>query len=188
MKALKLTELGKSYWNSNGVYQVEFDKLTKELMPAEGEGETLHAELIRACNRLTYEYCNNGNCNACEMGPTEYYECHQCKGSGEIYFGDNEGDYGECDYCNGEGEIEEDGDCEVSAMYNNFLKLIRESINTQEISNICSKITIFIEGNHYGSKSRNFDNDINLYNELIDRIVYHVLTTEDKEIPKWYLD
>ena len=67
MQEVKLTELGKSYWNSNGAYQAEYDKLYGELVPASGSAETLKGELIRAISRLVYEHCNNGNCNAREV-------------------------------------------------------------------------------------------------------------------------
>lgn len=53
-----------SYWDNNGAYQKQGDKLYKKLVPAEGAAKTLHGELIRGINRLFYEYCNNGNCNA----------------------------------------------------------------------------------------------------------------------------
>ena len=177
-----LTPIGQSYWNKQGAYQEIFDKFTEEMMPSEGMASTLHGELIRACNRLRYEYYNNGNCNACEMGEPDYVECYSCHGSGTL---SHDEDY-DCDDCDGQGEIEEDGDCEVSEMYSNFLDLIRESVNTQEISNLCSRIRIFIEGNHYGNRSRNNDKDINLYDELIDRVTFFVLTTEDKPLPKNY--
>jgi hypothetical protein len=64
MTELKLTPKGKSYWDQNGAYHNEFDQLTESLMAPSGSSETLHGELIRACNRLVYEHCNNGNCNA----------------------------------------------------------------------------------------------------------------------------
>lgn len=62
----KCTEKGKHYWNNEGVYDKEFAQLTEELVPATGMAKNLRGELVRAANRLYYEYCNNGNCNAAE--------------------------------------------------------------------------------------------------------------------------
>ena len=64
MEAMKRTPLGKSYWNNEGAYQKELDELS-EKMPVCGAADTLNGELVRAANRLYYDYCNNGNCNAC---------------------------------------------------------------------------------------------------------------------------
>ena len=54
---------GKSYWNSEGAYQKEYDQLYKELVPDFGEAETSDGELLRSITRLYYDYCNNGNGN-----------------------------------------------------------------------------------------------------------------------------
>jgi hypothetical protein len=59
----KNTHKGKSYWNEDGAYQKEFDKLEKELVPASGEAETDHGKMLRAISRLYYDFCNNGNGN-----------------------------------------------------------------------------------------------------------------------------
>ena len=60
----KRTELTKHYWNNEGAYEQEFSQLTNELMPSTGRAEYLVGEVVRAANRLYYEYCNNGNMNA----------------------------------------------------------------------------------------------------------------------------
>ena len=59
----KNTLKGKSYWNSEGAYQKEYDQLYKELVPGFGEAETSDGELLRSITRLYYDYCNNGNGN-----------------------------------------------------------------------------------------------------------------------------
>ena len=73
----KRTELTKHYWNNEGAYEQEFSQLTNELMPATGKAEYLVGEVVRAANRLYYEYCNNGNMNARdikEWGDDDDYE------------------------------------------------------------------------------------------------------------------
>lgn len=69
MKTLKdlgarSTESEKSYMNGMGAYQKENDSLYDKLVPSRGCASTLHGELVRAANRLYYEYTVNGNCNA----------------------------------------------------------------------------------------------------------------------------
>ena len=63
----RTTPEGQSYWNNNGAYQEEHDRLWEELVPASGSAPTIHGELIRAVGRLFYEFCNNGNCNSIEV-------------------------------------------------------------------------------------------------------------------------
>lgn len=58
------TKMGHHYWNNEGAYDKEFSELTDKLMKPCGRSDTLQGEVVRAANRLYYEYCNNGNCNA----------------------------------------------------------------------------------------------------------------------------
>ena len=60
---MKRTPIGKNYWNHEGAYERETEKLYDELVPAIGEAETVNGELIRISHRLYHEYCNNGNMN-----------------------------------------------------------------------------------------------------------------------------
>ena len=48
-----------SYWDNNGTYQSDFDRLC-ELMPLSGNCDTKAGEMIRAANRLAYDFYNNG--------------------------------------------------------------------------------------------------------------------------------
>jgi hypothetical protein len=48
-----------TYWNDSGKFQAEFDELIK-LMPSSGNASTVAGELIRAANRLAYDFYNNG--------------------------------------------------------------------------------------------------------------------------------
>jgi hypothetical protein len=175
MENLKRTELGKSYWNNNGIYQNQFDSLTEKLQMPTGSSETLNGELIRAVNRLYYEYCNNGNCNACE---TKYEEvehyCDDCSGDG--YVDDKRTE--ECSECCGSGFIEEEEatDSFVSEFYQKILDLIKS--NVPDTDQIVSKIETFISQNHYSSPNQFTDERMDLYNELTDRVVYYVLNNE----------
>jgi len=60
-----------NYWNGNGKFQKEFDKLYKELVPSSGRAKTLRGEVLRAANKLYYERFNNGNGNAVEEAEDE---------------------------------------------------------------------------------------------------------------------
>lgn len=52
-----------SYWDGNGKYQSDFDRLFKELVPESGNAETIEGEALRAINYLSYDFFNNGNGN-----------------------------------------------------------------------------------------------------------------------------
>lgn len=51
------------YWNNQGRYQAEFDRYTKQLMPASGHADTVAGELVRSVNRIYYDAFNNDFCN-----------------------------------------------------------------------------------------------------------------------------
>ncbi|HEC86934.1 MAG TPA: hypothetical protein ENI49_03585 [Thermoplasmatales archaeon] len=53
----------KTYWESNGKYQKEYDKLYKKLVPDSGKAKTTDGELLRCMTRIYYEAYNNGWCN-----------------------------------------------------------------------------------------------------------------------------
>jgi hypothetical protein len=98
------TEPGKSYWNQNGRYQAEYDELYELLVPAEGMAETLFGEVVRAASRLSWDYYNNGNMNACEVTEIE----------GD-WVGDEEDGYQE------ESEIE----TAINPYYEKFIQILR---------------------------------------------------------------
>lgn len=184
METLIKTESGKSYWDGNGVYQKEYTLMYDNLVKPSGSSDTLHGELIRAISRLQHEYCNNGNCNACNVEmkqETELYTCSECNGSGEV----NEEI---CNECCGSGEIEESYEVEcgasVSQYYSNFLHLIEVSIPSceKEINAVCNIIC----ENLYSIKEQFSENRMKAYTDLFDRVMHFVLTTEDKEIPSTY--
>ena len=88
-----------SYWNSNGNYQSDFDRLCK-LMPASGKCDTKAGEMIRAANRLCYDFYNNGMGNntsgainfLSEFLPWRLVEEVKPWTTGRIYNGDFDGD------------------------------------------------------------------------------------------------
>ena len=53
----------KTYWNNKGMYQKQYDKLYKSLVPKPGKAETLKGEVLRIISQLYYDYYNNGACN-----------------------------------------------------------------------------------------------------------------------------
>jgi len=90
-----------TYWNNKGQFQEQFDDLIK-LMPIVGNCETQAGEMIRAANRLAYDFYNNGMGNntsgaanfLLEKGAIDYetyvtvYEYTR----GRLYHGDYDGD------------------------------------------------------------------------------------------------
>lgn len=180
------TEDGKSYWNSNGAYQKEFDELYDKLVPAQGEADTVHGEMLRAASRLFYDFCNNGNCNVIDVKTeteTEYTTCHNCNGSGEVYTDDDEEESETCPECRGSGEIEEevevDGEIEIDGYYQKMIDVIEENlINKKPLQ----KLIDFLMDKSRGYSRYKFNNEeMRIYNDLTDEIVYQVLTTENKK-------
>lgn len=186
----KRTEISKHYWNNEGVYDKEFTQMTEELMKPKGRGDNLRAEVVRAANRLYYEYCNNGNCNAVhvEYGDEVEVTCSCCGGSG--YLGDDEDDT--CDECDGSGVVYEEGENEYSVdeYWDNFIRLIQETINTEEAFKAMEDIRSFIEDNCY-SEPRDWyfnDNNMHKYDLMIDLVYEWAVEHADdnREIPSWY--
>lgn len=184
MTNLILSAPNQHYWNNNGAQQQEMDRLTEKFMPSKGCAENFTGEVVRAINRLYYEFCNNGNCNALdyETTPGEWVECHVCNGSGYIE------DFEEtCDYCNGEGGwVEEDEEYSLNEFFGNFIKLIRqyfEQKNCKEGVEVIDDVQRVIENN--GDTT---EYNISKYDRVVDYIVWLVLNNEDNQepIPEWY--
>lgn len=162
---MKRTELGKSYWDETGAYQLDFDMLTKQLMPPNGEAETVNGELIRAVNRLYYEYCNNGNCNACEI---EYGEEEVLN---DIWCEEEE------DYIS-EWELEEvEVGADVSEFYMGFIDLIKQYV--KPAVEVMDKIIWFIRGNNYSCNNQFSDENMALYDEMVDHVMFYILNNID---------
>lgn len=90
-----------TYWSGKGRYQREFDEIIK-LMPMMGNSEVLAGELIRAANRLAYDFYNNGMGNN-TSGAINFLAHHgavdpgvrnviQPWTTGRVYDGDYDGD------------------------------------------------------------------------------------------------
>lgn len=186
----KRTEVTKHYWNNEGVYDKEFTQMTETLMKATGRGDNLRAEVVRAANRLYYEYCNNGNCNALhvEYGDEVEVTCSCCGGCG--YLGDDEDDT--CDECGGSGVVYEEGENEysVSEYYDNFINLIQEALNNKESLKAMENIRSFIEqtGDETPSNWYFNDNNMHMYDLMIDLVYEWAVKHENDNtpIPDWY--
>lgn len=193
---MKRTELTNHYWNENGVYQHEFTTLTDELMPLRGMAKYLVGEVVRAANRLYYEYCNNGNINAIdveELEPEEY-PCPECGGSG--YVGEDEDEDAVCGCCDGSGVCYGDTEYEysINEYYGNFIQLIRsamESDGNTEGVDAMDAIECFLDAEHLGvtSHSEYFsDRNMHKYDLMVDLVTeYAEKHRNDKtDIPSWY--
>lgn len=56
------------YWNKQGKYQKEYDRLFKMLVPKEGKAETEDGEILRVLSNVYYDVFNNGGCNLGSSG------------------------------------------------------------------------------------------------------------------------
>ena len=61
----------KIYWNSNGMYQADYEVLAQKLLPGNGKTGTIEGEMLRAATKLYYDYYNNGMCNN-TSGPAKF--------------------------------------------------------------------------------------------------------------------
>ena len=176
------TPLGNSYWALNGAYQKEYDVLWDKLVPSAGYGETIHGEMIRCVSRLFYDYCNNGNCNAVD---TKMEECHQCGGWGyeESYNDDEEQETEDCHWCDGSGEDE--GERFVTEYYQEMLDFLNEFLTDAKC---VGKLEDFmLKGAGY-AKYKFDEAEMDVYNKVVDAVMYQVLTTENKPNPYFKQD
>ena len=171
---IRLTSEEGSYWNHNGAYQQEGDELYDKLVPAQGAAETLHGELIRGINRLFHEYCNNGNCNAAEItyaGERGWWDVDE-----------NEDDY----------DPNEIIDVQIDPYYGKFLSLIETSlvdrIDDAEVESVVERVReIILDANPDTACSIYFSKkNVNAYSRMCDMVIWYVLNTEDRELPKGY--
>ena len=168
METIKRTVVGKSYWKNEGAYQAELDELNKQ-MPLKGAAETLNGELVRAINRLYYDYCNNGNMNACVLKIEEV----------ETGWEDEDGNM----------EYEEEETREWNHYYEKFYDLILNTIECyltgnerQEFIKAMSKLEDMVIGYEPGFS----DEEMHVYDTVTDFVVWYVLNHEDKPLPEYY--
>ena len=168
----KQTVIGNSYWNCDGAYQKEYNELYEKMVPEQGSCNTLNGELIRAVSRLSYEYFNNGNCNACEA--------HEAQNDG--WYGGYKDDE--------EWEEETEYEYNVSSYYGKFLQIIEETIKTDEVARLISLVEeIIVNSCEERFQESMFSEENRLvYDRLVDEVVYYVLTNEDKELPEKYVE
>lgn len=188
------TEVGKSYWNRNGKYQADYDKLYDTLVPASGMTDTLFGEVVRAVSRLSYEYYNNGNGNACERNEIEgeWVECPYCHGSGTCE--DDVEEY-ECPECGGEGGYYEEGEWEkeINPFFGKFIRLLREffEVEMPKASRLMDEIeNIILKDDYTFSVEEEYP-----YVLMTDVVIYIIRSKAYKlewaierspEIPEWY--
>lgn len=182
----KRTELTKHYWNNEGAYEAEFSKLTEEFMPAEGRAKNLVGEVVRAANRLYYEYCNNGNCNAREIEEQdpEEMECPICGGLG--YVDDDE--ECTCEECGGSGVIYDEPEVEVKLdkFYGAFIDLIRnafENDNNEDGVSVMDSIENFIMNEDTDQRSYFSDKNMNRYDLMIDLVAEYAIKHRNDNTP-----
>lgn len=181
MKTALSTPIGQSYWNNNGIYQQHLDKLN-ELVPASGEADTLHGEMIRAINRLYYEYCNNGNINAKNMVSIEdECVCWVCNGSGHNDYVDEE-----CEECCGSGYLtEEYEECGgVDKFFQSLLDYLsvnlKTLIDTAKVDAMIEMVENIITVVDYNDHDTAFDDcNMHRYDTLVDHVVWFCLNTEN---------
>lgn len=166
-----------SYWRSAGKYQAEFEHLTDKFTPAEGRAENLVGEVVRATNRLYYEFFNNGNCNAVvgEIIPGELVNCY-CGGEDEC-----------CPDCGGEGcyyEEDYEGDYYISDFYEGFIKIIRHYFEVRNNEEGLKAVDTL----RYNMELERDRVPESVYDNLVDIVTETILKDENSEeqIPTWY--
>lgn len=165
----KITQEGNSYWNNNGAYTKELEKIWKELVPNSGEAKTLHGELVRVSGRLNYECFNNGNGNSVEA---VLEECSSCDGLG---WENNDDDSDEdCSWCGGDCQIES-GEYEITDMWNEFVDFLKQHM--EEKKPIIAVVNFLEEGGDCHRKDA-----FKIYNDLLDAVGHQVMTTENKTL------
>lgn len=162
-----------SYWNDNAKFSKEFSKLTEDLMPAQGEGETVEAELIRIANRYYWDYCNNGNMNLLQIDYKEvdngYYE--------EVYNEETE----EYDEEWVEDYEEEAMGSYISPYYAPMLELVSSTIQTERAKEACLDLEDLIIKMEHDCQFN--QKEYNVYNEFVDVIVEYVLAKNGNYTP-----
>lgn len=163
--SLRFSSLTSHYWDEDGAWKKEFDELTKE-MPVTGSAETLNGELVRAINRLYWDYCNNGNGNAAEVTTTSGWD-----------------------------DDEEEEEIGWNDYYKKFFDIIvktADDVENELTQSEAKEIATALETiNHmvtnYGYISDEFgDNNMHAYDVLTDFVCWYCLNHTDKPLPTWY--
>lgn len=161
---MKVTETGNSYWNGTGAYSKEYSKsYIEELVPIQGEADTVHGELIRSVSRLSHDYFNNGNGNA----RVEVYE-----DAPEPFWCDEEDD--EYDMW---GNDDEEYTTEISDFFLHFTDFIVTTIGTDEIETVITEICDVIMNDE---RPEYDDKTVDKYNRMADIVMHYVLTHDNE--------
>jgi hypothetical protein len=170
----KITPKGQSYWGGNGAYSKEMHELWEKLVPVEGEADTLHGELIRCINRLTYDFGNNGNGNVIKVIEEDCPECH---GSGwqerRSRYRDSDEDEEEDD-CGGDCKIETGK--EFDRYFGEMFEYLKNNLPKAE-----QPLLDDLEAYILKDKLPDGLDDFQVYDRVNDAVMYFVLTTENKK-------
>lgn len=162
---LRFSSKASHYWDEGGAWKNEMDELTGA-MPATGSAKTLNGELVRAINRLYYDYCNNGNMNAAEVTTVSNWD-----------------------------DDDEEEKVNWDTYYKKFYDLIdfiAQSVAVEMTDHVASEIRNALDRVdylvlNYGYVSNEFsDENMHAYDVLADFVCWYCLNHEDKEIPDWY--
>jgi len=185
--AIEQTEKKQSYWERNGKYQKQYDDMYSKLVPDSGSAETLNGELLRSASRLTWEFYNNGNCNACEVNSrfdSFTKECPECFGNG---YTDEDGEE-TCTSCEGSGEEENeeevDGECDIDSYYAKMLDLIEAEIPGS--SKIVDAVRTEITSNSYSNHNQFNEKSDDIYNNLVNCVMEYIINNNDRELSNQY--
>lgn len=187
---LRLTDTtSNSYWDNNGAYEKEYNKLYETLVPSSGVSPTHHGELVRCISKIYYDFYNNGFCNVLDSEYTkewETIECSSCNGSGTFEeYDDDTDDYieVECGDCHGDGYWDVDDDIYVETIITPRFKIMFDYLrNVNEIQEELSALEKIItsEAYHFDEEDTYDVNIKEILNRIVDKVVFYCLTTENK--------
>lgn len=176
------TPLGKSYWGHDGAYQNLYDNLYDKLVPASGYAPTIHGEMLRSISRLFYDFCNNGNCNVLDL---KMDTCHNCGGWGyEEKYNDEEEEQEieDCSYCGSSGEVQDE--VYITKYYEEMVDFLQEFMNEKESIFNLKKFLI----DEYSIRYSFSDEQMDIYNKVVDDVMYQILNTKDNPNPYFKKD
>lgn len=170
MAYIHFTEPDKHYFNGTGAYQSLVEDLTNKFVPERGRSNCLIGEVIRAVNRLYYEYANNGNSNLIDYRE-EWIDCPDC------------GRYDDCcETCGGDGGWY-DYEPTTNAYYEQFFEIILyflKNYGSEEAHDFVDNLknTVLYESGEF----------LSLYDKMIDYVAFFISSQTDnkEEIPSWY--
>lgn len=171
MEKLK-TPKEKSYWADTGAYQKQYKLITETLVPGHGKADTKHGELVRIIDNFSHDFYTNDGENYIDKVKCD---CPECNGTGwEVtnWRDKDEPDYEEekddCSYCGGDctivkkKEFNREFEDEFDYLKDNLPHTVRPVLDEFE------KFVLDDGGNE------------DVFERLIDEMMYHILTTENE--------